>query len=1830
MSFVNNLFVNNNAVVVGDLDVRGTTTASSIVKSGGTNIQYLMADGSTLTQSATSGNSNFYLYDNTNSTTDSTPVSGEVIINSLVNTTATIVYISHVTRDNIDVEVFWKFVNTLTELYLQDQSLSTNFIQYNITAAPTITVGDKIAIPVSVVNSGGTGSTSFGAGHNILVSFFTNNLEVDTRLSTLETKTTNISYGAGGTMTGDILLNSNNITGTTGLIQGFNIPALDTRMSNVETKTQNQISIANSTTFSGNINFDTINTIITNLPTLSSNTAPTGYIASASTTGSFQPWLIFDNNNGTKWDSSNSVYNSVTGIYSGAVSTTVIDLGAILGEWFQIQTPNNITVTSYTYRSSGVSSGMNTFYLVYSSNGTTWNVADLRKSINYVSSDLSFTLVTPRTAKYWRYIVTVVGNTAETTLRTKCEVSKINFTLMSNPIVGVVSSDKTSFTSTQLVTKSYVDKLSNTAFNGYLPSTSINNIMDQPWKPIKRTYNTINMIWISAPINKFISVGNLENNPGYSRISYSSDGINWTDVSGLSGSYLLRSIAWSPNNGGLIVAIGDSNSQYATSTNGIDWTLRPQIVANMHIASIVYATTLGLFVAVGSSATTTDPVVITSPDGINWITRTIETTTRATAICWCPELSKLYIGCHNYGTPGNRIFSSLDGINWSLEAFISNCFINPRKIIYANNLGLFIMVGYNDISSTDRPSLMTSPNGTDWTYRATTTDSSKPNSWADVVWSPELNILIAITDANNNVDNMYSLDGITWKSFNSNNLFGGFAICWSKELGKFMYCAYNYIYSLSPNGYVDTELNNIEKKNNSIYSSIGGVGFKDSWLSSTGGTSSLITGIASNGTNVVLATSSGIKYSTNNGVSWVDVASSIANAGVIWFRFSFQILFIAKNATQYQTSINGISWTAAAATNAGGSFGKNNQQVSFKNMLISSNATVGSYIQTTTDSSTYTVRTAARPVSSMVLAKANIMTFGVSGCMISTDGITWTNDTLVTNIKASCYSETLNTIFAIPDGTSTLLKSKDSGVTWITLLNVFPVSISPQFIIWDDNIGLGFVFLETNNSTTVMTMYQFDKNGNVVGGSLVEQGLSSAISGGPNDGIYIPSLSRFIIARNSSLQPVYNVISNSIVSSGNITSYGTLKSSTSTLTPVIDRATAGVLSIGNTTATSITLGKTGIATTVPGTLNVNGTVNLTGRVMDSSIIPTIPSMTSNTTPSDFIMSASTNSISAYLAFDGNNETIWNSADGIYTASTGVYIGSVTTTSINTIAGVISIVGEWIQFQAVTPVSVSGYIYRSSGSARGMNTYYVVYSDNAVSWTLADSRTGINYESVDLNFTLAVPATAKYWRFIVTVVGNVGLTDLRTMVEVATIRFTLIGGLFAATQLVPKSYVDAGDALQLNLAGGTLTGQVLTNQTPSANNHLVPKSYVDTADALQLNLAGGALTGQVTTNQTAVLTSQLTAKTYVDKTALKSLNSSYLAKRSWVAKAMVGGESGQWYSVCWSSEKGLAVAVANTGNIMTSPDGLIWTVQTNPGGSWYDVCWSADLALFVIVANLGTNRIATSPDGVTWTVQTSPVSGMITVIWSKETAKFVAVGPNICITSVDGVAWVSRTIGNYAWGCACYSKELSTFVALSSSRVAVSSDGETWTSSASINSNTWTSVVWAAELGIFVAVSLNGTTRTATSSNGTSWTYIAASENTNNAWWKVVWARELALFVAVSYSGTNRVMTSPDALTWTGRTSGNESNGWDGLCWAREIEMLIAVAYGGTNRAMTSGGVSNGFATQFVTLANGATNTTIMTSGAASVGVVMKLPTNIGTAGQFLKTDGAGQCYWGDN
>lgn len=175
--------------------------SNSVLSATGTGTQYFMGDGSLLQYSANSGNSNFYLYKSHTNTPAPPPDNGFVYYNNAVQASATIIYISHLTDDAIDIEIFFNNINQINDVYLQDRNVSTNYIKYNITGSPVIVVGSHIQIPVSLIVAGGSGGISFGLNNNILLSFFSNNIEVDTRLSSLQTKT-QYQTGLGGNITG--------------------------------------------------------------------------------------------------------------------------------------------------------------------------------------------------------------------------------------------------------------------------------------------------------------------------------------------------------------------------------------------------------------------------------------------------------------------------------------------------------------------------------------------------------------------------------------------------------------------------------------------------------------------------------------------------------------------------------------------------------------------------------------------------------------------------------------------------------------------------------------------------------------------------------------------------------------------------------------------------------------------------------------------------------------------------------------------------------------------------------------------------------------------------------------------------------------------------------------------------------------------------------------------------------------------------------------------------------------------------------------------------------------------------------------------------------------------------------------------------------------------------------------------------------------------------------------------------------------------------------------------------------------------------------------------
>lgn len=122
-----------------------------------------------------------------------------------------------------------------------------------------------------------------------------------------------------------------------------------------------------------------------------------------------------------------------------------------------------------------------------------------------------------------------------------------------------------------------------------------------------------------------------------------------------------------------------------------------------------------------------------------------------------------------------------------------------------------------------------------------------------------------------------------------------------------------------------------------------------------------------------------------------------------------------------------------------------------------------------------------------------------------------------------------------------------------------------------------------------------------------------------------------------------------------------------------------------------------------------------------------------------------------------------------------------------------------------------------------------------------------------------------------------------------------------------------------------------------------------------------------------------------------------------------GSGNSLNGICWSVEKGIYVAVGNA-NIWTSPDGSAWTSQSVPeANNWLDVCWSPSLGLFCAVAGSGTHQVMTSPDGVTWTVRTHAISGCNSICWDGVGARFLSIGATSghIQSSTNGTSWTDN-------------------------------------------------------------------------------------------------------------------------------------------------------------------------------------------------------------------------------
>jgi hypothetical protein len=235
-----------------------------------------------------------------------------------------------------------------------------------------------------------------------------------------------------------------------------------------------------------------------------------------------------------------------------------------------------------------------------------------------------------------------------------------------------------------------------------------------------------------------------------------------------------------------------------------------------------------------------------------------------------------------------------------------------------------------------------------------------------------------------------------------------------------------------------------------------------------------------------------------------------------------------------------------------------------------------------------------------------------------------------------------------------------------------------------------------------------------------------------------------------------------------------------------------------------------------------------------------------------------------------------------------------------------------------------------------------------------------------------------------------------------------------------------------------------------------------------------------------------------------------------------------------------VAVGSDGNsvgtVLTSPDGLNWTIVQSAHSIRRIARSGADGRL--VAAGLSHIARRSTDDGATWAfAQLGPTVSdnylFLDLVWSPSAAAFVAhvqVAANqYAYTSVDGASWTRR--GSMPCNgalAASPTRLVNVGFSIVGACVSVSDDGTTWTSGAPPSTSSMAGVFWTGSQ--FVGVGSNGLI--ATSPDGIAWTVrtsnVSATLNGGTASGTAI--------VVVGASGT--IVTSADnGVTWAVRSSG---------------------------------------------------------------------------------------------
>jgi len=269
-----------------------------------------------------------------------------------------------------------------------------------------------------------------------------------------------------------------------------------------------------------------------------------------------------------------------------------------------------------------------------------------------------------------------------------------------------------------------------------------------------------------------------------------------------------------------------------------------------------------------------------------------------------------------------------------------------QDVVWSPELDLFVAVSSN---GTNR--VMTSPDGITWTARA----AAAANSWQDVAWSPTLNLFVAVANTGTNRV-MTSPDGISWTG-RSADASGWNGVTWAPALNLFVAVG-------------NSGANRVMTSPDGITWTLRTAAAAEIWGDVIWSPDlNLFVAICIGGTNQVMT--------SPDGITWTARATPTNGwRSVVWSPELDLFVAVSSSGTnRVMTSPDGITWTARTA--AASNYGWNN---------VSWSPELGLFVSASFDK-----------------------------VMTSPDGITWTGQTPVTNSSWSSivWSSELNRFVAV-------------------------------------------------------------------------------------------------------------------------------------------------------------------------------------------------------------------------------------------------------------------------------------------------------------------------------------------------------------------------------------------------------------------------------------------------------------------------------------------------------------------------------------------------------------------------------------------------------------------------------------------------------------------------------------------------------------------------------------------------------------------------------------------------------------------------------------------------